>query len=278
MTLSQAIPTAPAALRPFLQFVQRRSANDNSHCDPVPALFATYTDPYQNKRRVRCVTASRLGRVGITECLADENTPQRYVTAASLSQFLDTAYPMKATAAPRIGRARVGSNSKIIAAARVARLRRTIHIDSAGFAERVAVGLGVDPADILGDDRSHLSINVRRAMIGMLATRRPDYSLSMLGSFINVHHTTAHHTLMAVGLRGDAVDEFDLPFLRAAWVRLGMTIGYGPGEMPAEVAERLGRFMTVHDGIVEPSTWVEVRKWLARRIGAERREKALCAA
>lgn len=280
MTLTTTISTAPAPLRPFLQYIADRSANDNQRHGAAPRLFATHTARDGTRRRVRCVTASRLGRVGITERLADDTTPQEYVPAGSLSQFLPTPYPTLPPPAVghMPGQDRRRQEARLIAAARIARLRRTLPVDGVGVVDRAASILGVSAADIRGECKEHLLVFIRRALVGMLAARRPEYSLSMLGSFINVHHSSVHHALVATGLRGDAVNEFDAPYLRAMWSRLPMPIGYGPGEVPAETAMRLGRLVTVKDGMVEPAIWRGLRRWLAAHALEESYGDLKCAA
>lgn len=284
MTLTTTIPTAPAPLRPFLQYIADRSANDNQRHSPAPRLFATHTARDGTRRRVRCVTASRLGRVGITERLADDTTPQEYVPAGSLSQFLPTPYPRCETDKQRAQRISVHSirvEARAEAAMRVAAMLDDIALGKCDIRKRVASAAGVTVADITGTAKHGLLINSRRGVIGAMAANNCDATLNMLGRCLGVAHTTVLHHLKTIGLH-DQVALFDLPHLRALWRRGRMTVGYEPGQMPTEVARRLAQFVNVIGDSVEPATWAEFRVFLGRRIGdariAEMREQMKCAA
>jgi len=268
-----------ALLQPFVAMHHNDNYSAGKRTLPPP-LFATYSPPGYPARRVRVVGASKHGRIGITEHLHEETRPQLFVPQAHLSQFLPTAYPMQPVHVSHNvpGQDRRRREARLIAAARVARLRRTLSVDGAGLAARAASILGISEEDILGDGMTHLSVSIRRALLGMLAVRHRDYSLSMLASFVNVHHSSAYHALAAAGLRGQAVSEFDMPYLRAAWRGLGLPQGYWPGQMPPEVRSRLGKLVRLHGGLVEPAAWTDVRRWLALRIFDERMGEHKCAA
>ncbi|MCW0235234.1 MAG: hypothetical protein OJJ21_16660, partial [Ferrovibrio sp.] len=95
------VTATPTPLVPFFAIHHNDNYADGKR-DPLPLLFATYTARDGTRRRVRCVTASKLGRVGITERLADDTTPQEYVPAGSLSQFLPTPYPQRRPPAKQV--------------------------------------------------------------------------------------------------------------------------------------------------------------------------------
>jgi hypothetical protein len=283
-TLSQVITTAPDGLRPFLQFVERRGNNDNDMRASTPLLFATYAPPNAPALRVRVVTASKLGRIGITECLHEETTPQIYVPAAQLSQFLPTPYPMrKKVRRPRgTPTQRIHAEARVDAAQRTAALMEQFSVDCAEVARRIASASGIPITHLFGASRERLLTCARRSALGVIASRNHGLSLPVLGRAIGCHHTTTLHSLREIGLHASVTGEFDLPYLRALWLKGRMPIGHEPGQMPDDVAARLGRFVTIDGGELEPSNWTEFRRYLGLAIARARivaeRERLQCAA
>lgn len=288
MTLTTTIPTAPAPLRPFLQYIADRSANDNQRHSPAPRLFATHTARDGTRRRVRCVTASRLGRVGITEHLADDTTPQEYVPAGSLSQFLPTPYPKRPVLLPEpkmlVGTpaARIHAYARGDAARRVALMLARIAEDRTGVVSHLADAAGVSCLDITGPKRTTVLSLASRGATAVLSASNPGMSAHKLGEILGRHYTTTLYQLQMTGLHHDVTDEFDMPFLRALWIRGVARLGGAPGEMPEEVAARLGRLVTITGRDVEPATWSAFRRALALDIAHKRivaaREQMKCAA
>lgn len=276
-----------APLAPFIGV----HANDNYAAgkrEPLPVLFATYTARTGARQRVQVITATRKGRVGVTENLAIGAAPKTYVHASELSQFAETPYPLRgaphggpAPRAPRFSVHSLRTEARAEAAMRVAAMVDDIACGKCDIRKRVAAAAGVTVADILGTDKHHMLINARRGVIGSMAARNPGASLAMLGRVVGVSHTTALHHLRSIGLH-DRVALFDLPHLRALWRRGRMTIGYEPGQMPSEIAKRLAGFVDVQNGIAEPMAWAEFRIFLARHIAeakvAEMKEQMKCAA
>ena len=274
---------AHAPLAPFLSIHD----NDNYAAgkrDPLPPLFATYTDRAGARRRVQVVSASRLGRVGVTESLAHGAAPKIYVYPSQLSQFLDEPYPKRrpdVATTTRISVHPVQEQARADAATRVAAMLQDIATANCDIRRRVARAAGVPISDITGDSKFALLVHARRGILGAVAARNPNCSLSMLGRLLGTCHTTVLHHLRAIGLH-ERVALFDLPHLRALWRKGRMQIGYEPGQMPDEVARRLAGFVDVQHGVVEPMTWLEFRVFLGRKIAEERlakmREQMKCAA
>jgi hypothetical protein len=82
--------TQPAPLRAYLRRA-REPAHGHLSSEPYPKLFATYRGvPWGGIRRgdrVRVVMASRMGDVGITKKLEDENGYAVRCAVAALSDF-----------------------------------------------------------------------------------------------------------------------------------------------------------------------------------------------
>ena len=76
-------PAAPDALRLFLARA-RSPGHGMLSTDPYPTLYADY-----GGRRVRVVMASRLGNVGITTRLRDEEGYEKRVMLDELTNFGD---------------------------------------------------------------------------------------------------------------------------------------------------------------------------------------------
>lgn len=268
-TLSQIITTAPDGLRPFLQ---RVADNDNA----LPTLFATHTGLNGTTRRVRIVSASRLGRIGITDCLAG-GSAQTYVPTNQLSQFLPTAYPLRRKRASPSAQ-RIHAECRASAAFRINSLMAQLADDSSDALQKISAAIGVPPLTIKGRSRRFVVMLARRVCVGVIAATRDNRSLTQLGNRVSLHHSTILHGLREIGLHGSVTDVYDMPYLRALWRCGRTTIGYEPGDIPAEVAERLGRFVTAEDGLVEPVAWTELRRHLALKLAADRLEELRCAA
>lgn len=270
-------------LAPFLSIHD----NDNYAAgkrSPLPRLFATYTDRGGVRRRVQVVSASRLGRVGVTESLTLGAAPKIYVYPSQLSQFLDDPYPKRrpdVLQTTRISVHPVQEQARADAAERVTQMLQDIATANCDIRKRVARAAGVSISDITGDSKFAILVHARRGIIGAVAARNPNSSLSMIGRLLGIHHATALHHLRAIGLH-EQVALFDLPHLRALWRKGRMEIGYEAGQMPPEVAKRLAGFVDVQQGAAEPMTWLEFRVFLGRRIADERlaklREQMKCAA
>lgn len=275
--------TTPTPLVPFFAIHDNDNYADGKR-DPLPPLFATYTARDGTRSRVRCVTASKLGRIGITESLTDDAPVREFVPAGSLSQFMPTPYPQRRPPVKQVVgviAARIHAEAKTEAAKIVAVISRCpVGID--GVVAQVTTACGLAVADIGGSGRAQLLTAARRMLFGKLAARHPELSSRDLHRLIGSHHTTALLCQRETGFHPSVTTEFDMPFLRALWLRGVAKIGNAPGDVPREVADRLGRFVTVIGRHVEPATWAALRHALAIDIAHKRiaaaREELKCAA
>jgi len=202
-----------------------RADNDN-----VPLLFGTI-----GGTRVRVLTATPAGRVGISEDLFGKSV-RRYVRMSDLRDLLPTLYPTRAedTAAPE---------PQPIPPAPTTR-------DASDILFWVSRAAGVTVDDLRGLGMRASVCAARMVAYGMLHGEGKR-SLKQIGAIMHKHHTTVLSGLRSVGLCGKTVSQFDLNFLRAIWVKGALPEGHGPGEVPGEVSARLGDLVVIAGGMVE---------------------------
>ncbi|UOK71669.1 hypothetical protein [Ancylobacter polymorphus] len=270
-------------------------ANDNaraSHANAVPHAtatqhatapshtatpYATYTAPGGIRHRVRIVSTTKAGRLGITENLGDASSPQRYVSTRELSQFLPTPYPVRAgetapaSITPLAAIRRANRDGRVEAAHRIAAMVAALNEDSSDIAGCVCSALGITRLDLIGDSRIGLLIQARRVIVASTFVRERGVTLHKLGEAAGCHYSTAKYHLQAAGISRRTVSEFDVPFMRALWRRGFARLGGEPGQMPPEVAARVSAFIhVIGPGAVEPKAINDLRRYLAEKIARER--------
>ena len=204
-----------------------RADNDN-----VPLLFGTI-----DGTRVRVLTATHAGRVGISEDVCSKSV-RRYVRLRDLHGLLPTLYPARAE--PVVVEDLPTPPLPATPATR----------DSNDILAWVARASGVSVDDLRGTSMCRLVVAARMVAYGMLHGEGKR-SLPQIGAIMNRHHTTILSGLRSIGLCGNTVDQFDLNFLRAIWVKGARPEGHGPGEVPGEVSARLGDLVVVAGGMVD---------------------------
>ena len=221
-----------------------RADNDNA-----PLLFGTI-----NGTRVRVLTATHAGRVGISEDVCSKSV-RRYVRLRDLYDLLPTLYPARAEAV-------------VVEDLPPPPLPATPATrDSGDILAWVARASGFSVDDLRGQSMCHRVVAARMVAYGMLHGEGKR-SLPQIGAIMNRHHTTVLSGLCAIGLCGKTVSQFDRNFLRAIWAKGARPEGHGPGEVPGEVSARLGDLVVIAGGMVDAAARYKLLHW----------EDAACAA
>lgn len=205
-------PTTNQHVRAFLAHTIAPAHNDNA------MLFATV-----GGKRVRCVTATKAGRVGITENIANAHSPEGYVRLSDISQPLPTLYPTK----PPTRRMR----------------------NAADVAPWVAHIASVTIDDIQSISRAQILVTARTVIVGMMSAINRRLTTGDIAAAIGRHPSTVGHIQNDLGFLGGLVSEDDTNYLRAVWRMGPLPLGCDPGEVPEAVCRRLaGRVF--YDGYV----------------------------
>ncbi|MEZ0212487.1 MAG: hypothetical protein ACAH27_05985 [Xanthobacteraceae bacterium] len=217
-------PRQPWCLRQFLKHTPSRDHE-------APRLFATH-----GTRRVRVVRARPTGRVDITENLSG-GLSQKTVGIKELRDIMPTPYPLRRRA-PRA--APIDVTPPTCGAEDHARA-------GAAVLERAAADCGTDVETMLSESiqpRDTAARRIAACRLYVSGTR----TMREIGVLLNRPTEAVRSIIEATGLLGDEISGFDQNYLRAIWVRDSLPIGYGAGEVPREVANRLVGFTRVADG------------------------------
>lgn len=205
-----------------------KAANDNA-----PWLFGTYRG-----RRVRVATATRTGRVGITnDVLQRTFTPEKMVRLSDLRDLAPAIYP------PRVEPSPAAAPPAVVQVANAPASR--FASDIMDWAARLA---GVTIADLMETSMKQQIVRARMVAYGMLYGQRRR-SLPQIGALMRKDHTTVLHALRKVGLMHHDVSAEDRSWLGRIWENCG----HAADEVPCGALGRLEPFIVIDGGKVEPA-------------------------